>query len=286
LVFFFAIFDGHDGPLAAAYCEMNMHHYIDNTEFFDTNSLKKCVLDCDRNWLNNSPPHDGCTATMALVKPKETNSNNSNEKRTEYDVVFINVGDSRCILAKTDKIFVSTLDHKPSDQQEKDRIVRAGGRVSMGRVDGELAVSRAIGDAQFKGNKSLPLESQMVCSLPDITIHSATEGDWILLACDGIFEGLTNEEVVEFINTQLKDTEDPALILSRLLSHALYKSKDNMSAILVLLKTGAQVKSSTDFIPGPYQAEWGSSFLAAYKKDLENHGIPLEKAIELLNSNH
>jgi serine/threonine protein phosphatase PrpC len=43
-----------------------------------------------------------------------------------------------------------SFDHKPWLTVEKERIESAGGCVAMKRVDGELAVSRALGDFQFK----------------------------------------------------------------------------------------------------------------------------------------
>lgn len=48
-----------------------------------------------------------------------------------------------------------TTDHKPDDPKEKDRIQKAGGIVANGRVNGNLNLSRALGDLEFKENKNL-----------------------------------------------------------------------------------------------------------------------------------
>lgn len=40
----------------------------------------------------------------------------------------------------------------------------------MNRVNGDLAVSRALGDFTYKGNDNLPPEKQMVSPEPEITI--------------------------------------------------------------------------------------------------------------------
>lgn len=48
-----------------------------------------------------------------------------------------------------------TIDHKPDNEKEKERIKKAGGTISMGRVNGNLNLSRALGDLEFKENKEL-----------------------------------------------------------------------------------------------------------------------------------
>ncbi len=53
-------------------------------------------------------------------------------------------------MCNNGKVVMSTRDHKPFDNDERDRIEAAGGHVFMRRVDGDLAVSRALGDFQYK----------------------------------------------------------------------------------------------------------------------------------------
>jgi len=55
-----------------------------------------------------------------------------------------------------------TKDHKPTNQGEMERIKNAGGTVEWGRVDGQLALSRALGDSPYKENATLPAEKQRV----------------------------------------------------------------------------------------------------------------------------
>jgi protein phosphatase 2C family protein 2/3 len=69
---------------------------------------------------------------------------------------------------------------------EKARINAAGGFVDFGRVNGNLALSRAIGDFEFKKSAELSPEQQIVTAFPDVTVHEITEDDeFLVVACDG-----------------------------------------------------------------------------------------------------
>ncbi|CAN0273937.1 unnamed protein product, partial [Ectocarpus sp. 13 AM-2016] len=61
-----------------------------------------------------------------------------------------NVGDSRTVLCRGGRVRMASNDHKPSRADEQERVQRAGGFVAHRRVMGELAVSRAFGDSEFK----------------------------------------------------------------------------------------------------------------------------------------
>lgn len=69
---------------------------------------------------------------------------------------------------------------------EKNRITAAGGFVDFGRVNGNLALSRAIGDFEFKKSAELSPENQIVTAFPDVEVHELTEEDeFLVIACDG-----------------------------------------------------------------------------------------------------
>lgn len=69
---------------------------------------------------------------------------------------------------------------------EKSRICAAGGFVDFGRVNGNLALSRAIGDFEFKKSADLPPESQIVTAFPDVSVHDISDDDeFVVFACDG-----------------------------------------------------------------------------------------------------
>lgn len=100
-----------------------------------------------------------------------------------------------------------SIDHKPEDEIELNRIIKAGGKVSSdGRVNGGLNLSRAIGDLGYKQNKELGPKEQMITALPDVkvlTIDPATD-EFIVLACDGIWNSMSSQEVVDFVRCRLE----------------------------------------------------------------------------------
>ena len=78
----------------------------------------------------------GCTATVALITPIE--------------IYVANAGDSRTVMSEKGNTVELSKDHKPDLPQERSRIIKAGGEVADGRVNGMLALSRAIGDFDYK----------------------------------------------------------------------------------------------------------------------------------------
>ena len=74
-----------------------------------------------------------------------------------------------------------------------------------GRVNGGLNLSRALGDHAYKQNVNLPPQEQMISALPDvrhITIEPEKD-EFMVLACDGIWNFMSSQDVVQFIRTRL-----------------------------------------------------------------------------------
>lgn len=89
---------------------------------------------------------------------------------TKTDIYVANAGDTRCVIAAKSKAKDLSHDHKPDLPTEKRRVERAGGFVEEGRVNGVIAISRAVGDWEYK-NTSLKPEDNMVTSYPEVVIE-------------------------------------------------------------------------------------------------------------------
>eukprot|EP00730_Choanoeca_flexa_P005575 TRINITY_DN11979_c1_g4_i4.p1 TRINITY_DN11979_c1_g4~~TRINITY_DN11979_c1_g4_i4.p1 ORF type:complete len:281 (+),score=16.98 TRINITY_DN11979_c1_g4_i4:518-1360(+) len=147
------------------------------------------------------------------------------------------IGDSRVVVCAENSVRFASQDHKPEDDEERNRIKDAGGFIEMGRVCGNLAVSRALGDYEYKDRPDLGPEKQKVTAASDTTVlqREATD-EFVLLACDGIWDVISNEGAVVFVNFWLKRGWNTEQIANELLDYCLRKgSKDNMSLILILL---------------------------------------------------
>ena len=136
----------------------------------------------------------GCTANVVLL--------DEDQKR----IIVANAGDSRCVLGRGGRAVPLSFDHKPNDEKERERIYKAGSEVTEeGRVDGNLNLSRALGDLKYKQKKSLTPEEQPITANPDVMIYDFTrDDDFIIMGCDGIWETKTNDEMVEYIYSRIK----------------------------------------------------------------------------------
>lgn len=134
----------------------------------------------------------GCTAVTALIVPESGAPNRR--------IIVANAGDSRSVLGLKGEAKPLSFDHKPGNPGEHSRILNAGGFVEFDRVNGNLALSRAIGDFEFKQGTTLPAEEQIVTAEPEIVSHTATgEEEFLVLACDGIWDCLSNQQVVDIV---------------------------------------------------------------------------------------
>ena len=172
----------------------------------------------------------GCTAVAAMVRHGE--------------VTVANTGDSRCVISRNGVAEPLTLDHKPVLLEEAERIMRAGGFVRDNRVNGALNVSRTLGDLDFKRNTNLPHTHQMVVATPDITTFELQKGDeFVILACDGIWDVLSNQEAVDFVRKRIKAGRCLQSICEEMCDYCLApdlqglcRGADNMSVIVLLFK--------------------------------------------------
>lgn len=137
---------------------------------------------------------------------------------------------------------VETIDHKPNLWGERARIEAAGGEVIGGRcarIDGNLAVSRGLGDFDFKDDCRRPAAKQKVSCMPDIyEIDGMPAGSLILLACDGLWDVMSTEEAAAFVLERLQGSHPMSIpdVAEELVSHSLEaESSDNVTVLLVQL---------------------------------------------------
>jgi len=203
----------------------------------------------------------GCTAVSALVFPAPHNR-----------VVVANAGDSRCVMSRAGRALNLSEDHKPNDDTEKRRIEAAGGYVEeisthngarmQYRVNGNLNLSRSLGDLNYKRRTDLGPEQQVISGSPDVMEQPLTaEDEFLVLACDGVWDIMSSQECVDFVRERLVasstashtnaggDDEKPTSsslveIAEQVFDHCITEDPkltqglgaDNMTCVIVLLK--------------------------------------------------
>lgn len=177
--------------------------------------------DANRKNAASSPmDRSGSTAVVVVLTP--------------HHILCANAGDSRAILRRHGRVLPLSFDHKPSNIVERRRILAASGFVKRKRVDGDLAVSRALGDFCMK-QQAAPTQ-KVICHPDFICYPRDLAGDeFMVLACDGVWDVANNDMCADFIQDLLLEGEvDLGNICEEALDTCLeLKSRDNMTILLV-----------------------------------------------------
>lgn len=261
----FGVFDGHGGNACADYLMHNLHELLARSSYLATDKIKALedafssaeVGFCRE--AKEKKDFSGSCAIVALIDTKQ--------------LIIANVGDSRAILSTKKGIIQLSYDHKPEVCTERERILNNGGKVYRMRSEsfidtvdrlgttqttknetqvgpyrvepGGLSVSRTIGDIRAKdvvynGNP------KCVIATPEIRQMALSQNDeFLVLGCDGIFDVLSNEEVVKVARATLRSCHYKTMNEAKACEKACFdiieaakqkKSRDNLTAVLVMFR--------------------------------------------------
>jgi len=274
----FGVMDGHGGEQVARFCEQYLPLEISKGSSKDLcGALTSAFHRMDEmlsgsaqrdgstspasgsaKFLTANPDWVGCTANVCLIRADA--------------IVVANAGDSRSVLCRRGQAVPLSEDHKPNSPGERRRISKAGGSVEKQqvgtivqyRVNGNLNLSRSIGDLEYKKNVDLPPNEQMICSTPDVHTYPREEGDeFIVIACDGVWDVLGSQDAVDFVRERLREGKQRSLssIAEDLMDHCISPDLqqtnglggDNMTAIIIVFRSsqGSQVASVDDMVVAP-----------------------------------
>jgi protein phosphatase PTC1 len=128
----------------------------------------------------NIPTGNSASSTISVNTSNEaTHARLRNSASRQRVLYTANVGDARIVLCRNGKALRLSYDHKGSDENEGKRVANAGGLILNNRVNGVLAVTRALGDSYMK---------DLVTGHPYTTetVIQADLDEFIILACDGV----------------------------------------------------------------------------------------------------
>jgi serine/threonine protein phosphatase PrpC len=230
----FAVFDGHGGHDTALAAAANMADWIRRSPHFAegrySEALREAYIYGDSEvcaLLDNVMQMSGSTAVTVIV--------------TSTHAYCANVGDSRAVLCRGTAAHDLSTDHKPNLAEEIRRVTKAGGVIQSGRVNGMLAMTRALGDPMFKKKETEP-ENQVVTAVPEITVTELTRDDgFIVIACDGVWDCLSSQEVVDFFLEEAHEHGDYALMCENLCENLVAPTlhqfgTDNMTIMVIRLR--------------------------------------------------
>ena len=213
----FCLFDGHGGGQVSKFLQNNFGHYMKKILHSDDYNLAFINLfhQIDKDIKKLNCPSVGSTATIVFIEQQE-------DKRFLY---CANIGDSRCVLVKKNKVVRLSYDHRVADQNEKNRIISNGGIIVNGRVYGILMLSRSFGDFLTK--------DYGVIVTPYVTKSELTEDDlYCVIASDGVWDVIKDNDCSILPKMGLETGE----LSKRIVLEALRrKSKDNLSCFVVKL---------------------------------------------------
>ncbi|XP_057533336.1 probable protein phosphatase 2C 2 isoform X1 [Amaranthus tricolor] len=185
---FFSVIDGHGGVGAADYVADNLGNNILNSlQNHDGQRVEEAIregyLNTDKDFLTQGVSSGACAASV-IIRGGE--------------LYIANVGDCRVVLSKRRIATTLTNDHNLSNQYERSRIQSSGGFVhscnGVWRLQGTLAVSRAIGDLQFK---------DWIISDPEIhKISLTSDSDFLIMASDGLWDKVSEQEAVDIVSME------------------------------------------------------------------------------------
>lgn len=242
---FYAVFDGHGGTHAVEFVKSKLPSYLCSQEGFRecsrlpdalTNAFRQVdaeLLTVLRDNPRTDPPKEmelssGCVGCIALIRGSQ--------------IHIANLGDCRAILCSEGEFTQITVDHgagPDGNEAEKCRLAELGVEVSGdGYLHGRIGVSRAFGDWVWSCEEKC---RGLICQ-PEIFTAEVTEGtEFLLLACDGIFEKMTSKEAGQIVRRRLRSTGNAQSAAESLVEFATKQDvSDNLSAIVVLFKTPPQ----------------------------------------------
>ncbi|VVB02850.1 unnamed protein product [Arabis nemorensis] len=196
---FFGVFDGHGGSNAAEFAAMNLRNNIEaamagERSREDGYSIERAIRDgynkTDEDFLKEGSKGGACCVT-ALISNGE--------------LAVSNAGDCRAVISRGGVAEALTTDHNPSQANELKRIEALGGYVDccngVWRIQGTLAVSRGIGDRYLK---------KWVIAEPETrTLRIKPELEFLILASDGLWDKVTNQEAVDVVRPYCVGVENP-----------------------------------------------------------------------------
>eukprot|EP00931_Biecheleriopsis_adriatica_P103293 TRINITY_DN78148_c0_g1_i1.p1 TRINITY_DN78148_c0_g1~~TRINITY_DN78148_c0_g1_i1.p1 ORF type:complete len:420 (+),score=69.83 TRINITY_DN78148_c0_g1_i1:63-1322(+) len=224
----FGVFDGHGGSEVAELATRLLPKLLSDALArckLPEMALRECFARLDKEIHSTGQDFDrvGSTANVVL----------SICRAGRMRLFCANCGDTRAVLSRAGVAMDLSYDHSPQVPAEERRIEAAGGHVvvceTVGRVDGRLAVSRALGDFKYKARSDLAADKQKVIAVPDVKeVVVGNHDEYVVIGSDGIFNVLSSEELVSMLGRSRRRGDSWDQAIQDVLEHSV-PGGDNVS---------------------------------------------------------
>ncbi|XP_004287235.1 PREDICTED: probable protein phosphatase 2C 27 [Fragaria vesca subsp. vesca] len=225
---FYGVFDGHGGKDAAQFVRDNLPRVIVEDSDFPV-ELEKVItrsfVETDAAFAKTcsvrSSLASGTTALTAMIFGRS--------------LLVANAGDCRAILSRNGAAIEMSKDHRPCCTKERMRIESLGGYVDDGYLNGQLGVTRALGDWHLEGLKDEGERGGPLSAEPELKLTTLTKDDeFLIIGSDGIWDVFTNQNAVDFARRKLQEHNDVKLCCKQIVEEAIKRgATDNLTLVMV-----------------------------------------------------
>ncbi|XP_017633358.2 LOW QUALITY PROTEIN: probable protein phosphatase 2C 27 [Gossypium arboreum] len=221
------VFDGHGGKDASHFVRDHLPRVIVEDVDFPL-ELEKAVtrsfMETDAAFAKScsleSSLASGTTVLTAMIFGRS--------------LLVANAGDSRAVLSWHGRAIEMSKDHRPCCMKERRRIEALGGFVDDGYLNGQLGVTRALGDWHIEGMKEtgerIPLSAE-----PELKMITLTkEDEFLIIGSDGIWDVFTSQNAIDFTRRRLQEHNDVKLCCKEIVEEAIKRgATDNLTVVVV-----------------------------------------------------
>uniref|UniRef100_A0A803Q8E8 protein-serine/threonine phosphatase n=1 Tax=Cannabis sativa TaxID=3483 RepID=A0A803Q8E8_CANSA len=225
---FYGVFDGHGGKAAAQFVRDHLPRIIVEDADFPL-QLEKVVtrsfMETDAAFAKScsieSSLSSGTTALTAMIFGRS--------------LLVANAGDCRAVLSRCARAIELSRDHRPCCIKEKTRVESLGGFVDDGYLNGQLGVTRALGDWHLEGMKEMGDIGGPLSAEPELRLFTLTKDDeFLIIGSDGIWEVFSNQNAVDIARKKLQEHNDVKLCCKAIVEEAIKRgADDNLTVVMV-----------------------------------------------------
>ncbi|XP_057420549.1 probable protein phosphatase 2C 27 [Lotus japonicus] len=222
---FYGVFDGHGGKSAAQFVRDHLPRVIVEDADFPLELEKvvtKSFLETDAEFAKTcSSESSGTTALTAIILGRS--------------LLVANAGDCRAVLSRSGAVMEMSKDHRPLCMKERTRVESLGGFIDDGYLNGQLGVTRALGDWHLEGMKEMSGRGGPLSAEPELKLVTLTkEDEFLIIGSDGIWDVFRSQNAVDFARRRLQEHNDVRQCCKEIIGEAMKRgATDNLTVVMV-----------------------------------------------------